>query len=237
MWSGWWFLIYIAFKVCPVKFSSLCSKHIKLMKPPPPKNASLFWRLLTFPSLLISPHERMTLHMCGFVSGDCILCSLCERTYSVLPLHSKKNERGSIGVNLALLSFPQPLYMCNYIPPLIENRALPQSSRNKELLFPLCVYLHVCVATTASYPWVFPLILSSRLIPYGKLITDWLGSCPCNKSRTSLRFCFEILMETGLRTITMLFSVCISWAQSRLWDSEWALELFLWVMTVCSAHE
>lgn len=83
----------------------------------------------------------------------------------------------SSGVSLALLSFPQPFYMCNYIPPLIENRALPQSSLNKELLFPFCVYLCVCVATTTSYPWVFPLILSSWLIPYRKLITDWLGSC------------------------------------------------------------
>lgn len=184
-----------------------------------------------------SPRMNEWLCICVDLCQMIVYFVLCVSARTVCCLCTRKNERGSIGVNLALLSFPQPLYMCNYIPPLIENRALPQSSRNKELLFPLCVYLHVCVATTASYPWVFPLILSSRLIPYGKLITDWLGSCPCNKSRTSLRFCFEILMETGLRTITMLFSVCISWAQSRLWDSEWALELFLWVMTVCSAHE
>lgn len=100
---------------------------------------------------------------------------LCECVYTVPSLLEKEGE--SSRVNLALLSFPQPFYVCNYIPPLIENRALPQSSCNKELLFSFCVYWQVYVATTTSYPWVFPLMLSSRLISYRKLITDWLCSC------------------------------------------------------------
>lgn len=135
------------------------------------------WHLLTFPSLLIPLLQWMTLHMCGCVGWLYTLFFVWAYVcvYSVPFLFEKEGESGR--VNLALLSFPQPFYMCNYIPALIENRALPQSSRNKELLFPCCVYFHVCVATTTSYPWVFPLILSSRLIPYRKLITDWLGSC------------------------------------------------------------
>lgn len=84
-------------------------------------------------------------------------------------------QQGELGTTIFSTALLQ--YMCNYIPPLIENRALPQSSCNKELLFSFCVYLQVCVATATSYPWVFPLMLSSRLIPYRKLITDWLGSC------------------------------------------------------------
>lgn len=126
-------------------------------------------------------------------------------------------------VNLALLSFPQHFFMCNYIPPLIENRTLPKFSHNKELLFPRCAYVHVrvcvwvcvCVATTASYPWVFPLILSLRLISYGKLITDWLYSCSSNKSWTGLRSCFESLTEMGPRTIRMLSNMCIPGLSTR----------------------
>lgn len=122
-----------------------------------------------------SSSSCMTPHMCGYVLDDCILCSLCERAW--VPFLAEK-EWDSSPVNLALLSFPQPLYMCSYIPFLIENRVLPKSWLTKELLFPFCVYSHgyVCPKNT-SYPWVFPLNLSFRLVPYRKLITDWLGSC------------------------------------------------------------
>lgn len=77
--------------------------------------------------------------------------------YSVPFLVEKEGE--SSGVSLALLSFPQPFYMCNYIPPLIENRALPQSSLNKELLFSFCVYLRVC-----GHNYLLSLSISTHLV-------------------------------------------------------------------------
>ena len=135
--------------------------------------------VLAFAYILITPHlpawVNDSAHVCICVGWLYTLFSARVIVYSVPLLFEKEGETGM--VNLAPLSFPQPFYMCNYIPPLIENRALSKSSCNKELLFPCCVYLHVCVAKTTSYPWVFPLILSSRLIPYRKLITDWLVSC------------------------------------------------------------
>jgi len=115
----------------------------------------------------------MTRHMCGNVLDDCVLCSLCEcvcaqRAFSLLK--RRESELGSPILSTALLHVQ--LHSSSN-----REQNYAQFSLNKELLFPFCVYLHVCVATTTSYPWVFPLILSSRLIPYRKLITDWLGSC------------------------------------------------------------
>ena len=121
------------------------------------------WHLLTFPSLLISVLERRTLHMCGNVLDDCILCSLWEGVCVCV---------GSVLWRRA----PAVLSICSNIPPLIDTRAPPQSSLHKELLFPLGVDLHVCVSKTSSHPRALPLILSSRLLPYRKLITDGLGS-------------------------------------------------------------
>lgn len=172
------FLRCNALKVRPIKFSSLHSPlraaHTSSWRP---RKMLLCLGICLHSHHSSSPHTSKWLctcvDMCWMIVYSVLCVSVCM--YSVLSLAQK--EGGSNGVSLAFLSFPQPFYMCNYIPPLIENRALPQSSLNKELLFPFCVYLHVCGATTTSYPWVFPLILSSRLIPYRKLITDWLGSC------------------------------------------------------------
>lgn len=145
-WSGG-FLSRNPFKLCPVKLSSLCcflhsafnTSSWQL------KNAALFRHLLTFLSLLISLHEWMTLHMGGYVFDDCIHHSLCVcvclRISSISGLKKMESSR----VNLALLSFPQHFFMCNYIPPLIENRTLPKFSHNKELLFPRCAYVRVRV--------------------------------------------------------------------------------------------
>lgn len=66
---------------------------------------------------------------------------VCLRISSISGLKKMESSR----VNLALLSFPQHFFMCNYIPPLIENRTLPKFSHNKELLFPRCAYVRVWV--------------------------------------------------------------------------------------------
>lgn len=163
------------FKVCPIKSATAFYVQQTHQVDNPEKCCFV----LAFAYIPITPHLPASVndsaHVWICVGWLYALFSVWVCVYSVLFLFVKEGE--SSRVNLALLSFPQPFYMCNYIPSLIENRALPKCSRNKELLFPCCVYLHVCVATTTSYPWVFPLILSSRLIPYRKLITDWLGSC------------------------------------------------------------
>lgn len=109
----------------------------------------------------------MTRHMCGYVLDDWALCVHCT---------SSGWKSGPAGWTWPYPSH-SPSYMCNFVLPLIGNRALPQSSCYKEQLFPFWLCVQVCVATATSYPWVFPLMLSSRLIPYRKLITDWLGSC------------------------------------------------------------
>lgn len=106
-----------------------------------PKKCFFFNRLHSYHSSSICLREWLL--MCEYVLYTLFSVWVCVCVYSVLTL--VEEEGGSCRVNLALLSFPQPLYMCNYIPLLIENRALPQSSHNKELLFPCCVYLHVCV--------------------------------------------------------------------------------------------
>lgn len=81
--------------------------------------------------------------MCGNVSDDCILCSLCEMMCVCLHVcvcvECAVKEGACSGVTLALLSIR------SNIPPLIETRAPPPSSLNKELLFPPRVYSHVCI--------------------------------------------------------------------------------------------
>lgn len=172
----------VPFKLCQVNFhfsaALLCCKRIELTT----KKKKYF--LLR--SHLSSTLKRESLLKCGYIFVW-LSTSLCVFAFSVLSLVKMEGENRR--VNLAILIFPQLFYMCNYIPPLIQNRALIKSGHNKELLFSCCVRF-VCVTTTASCPWVFPLVLSSGLIPYGKVIRDWLQLCPFNKLWTSLRFYF-----------------------------------------------
>lgn len=158
-WSGV-FLRCNAFKVNPIKISSLHSIP----------GAANTWnwqprkRLLCLGICLHSHHSSSScmsewLCTCVDMCWMIVYFVLCVRgsVYGVPFLVEK--ERDSSGVSLALLSFPQPLYMCNYIPPLIENRALPQSSLNKELLFLFCVYLRVCVQN-----YLLSLSISTHLV-------------------------------------------------------------------------
>lgn len=129
-----------------------------------------------------------------------IIVFLFRRVYSMPSLVKMQGE--SSGTNLALQSCPQALYMCNYIPPLIENRALTIKSYCSRSV---CTYLcgHNCLLSLR----VFPLILSSKLIPYGKLITDWLHSCPFNKSWTSLRLFWEVAWDQTNNNMILVWYV------------------------------
>lgn len=97
-------------------------------------------------------HIKLTTEKCRFVSPFAYIpitphlpsrVCVCVSSYFFHLWFKKKME--SSRVNLALLSFPQHFFMCNYIPPLIENRTLPKFSHNKELLFPRCAYVRVRV--------------------------------------------------------------------------------------------
>lgn len=164
--------------------------------------------------------------MCGYVLDDCVLCPLCGGMCTVCLVYLK-GVRDSGGVSLALWSFPLALHVCNYIPSLIENRALPQTSLNKELLFPFFFCLLACVLPKLPLtPWVFPLILSSCSVPYRKLITDWLGLCVPLITHGAAWGCVWGLMETGGRTISMLSSKWIhrlfTWQAVEIWISNWS---------------
>lgn len=96
--------------------------------------------VLAFPYIPITPHPstwvKQALHT-EFV--HIISC----RVYFVLRIipswHDEIVQEGKLGSPV----FSTALFLCSYIPPLIENSALPEFSCNKELLFPGCV--HICL--------------------------------------------------------------------------------------------
>lgn len=201
------------------------------------KNAALFWHLLTFPSLPISPQERKTL------DSECLCVSVCAwTTVFFAPCVYSMSSPGWNAGRVQWNKLGAPAFSTALIHVQLHSSSNgEQSSRNKELLFPSAVCTYLCGRNRLLSLRVFPLILSSKLIPYGKLITDWLSSCPFNKSWISLRLCFERLLEAGPTTIRFLSNMCIpalsktARVQSGLWEPQWTLQplfvfsSFFWV--------
>lgn len=195
-----------AFKVSPIKFSSQFQpvtyrKHITCTSQ---RNVLAFAYIPITPHLPPPVHDSA--HVCKCVGWLYTLFWICVY---VCVLKMRTSEQSELGSPV----FPRPFYICSYIPPLIENRALLQSTRNKELLFPCSVHCHVRVATATSNAWVFPLILSSRLIPYRKLITDWWSSGFPLMSHGSARGS----VSEGMIGTTQEQQACCAWNPRTLW--------------------